>query len=904
MLNVHYTKKFFCLFILIASSFVSLKAQQIKSLKVSNLTFEVLKKVSKSPLADGDILLSLTTHQDLGWVDEIEKCVVMRDTQWITPFMDRLSHEASFEMDIEQASIIQEYLLRHPDKKQEITQRLHEGRMLIGATYTQPYEEMYFSESLARQFYLGKLWLKKEFDGYNATSYYNSDVPGRAMQMPQLMAKAGVDNMFISRHERGVFDWRSPDGSTVTTYSPGHYIDFYNILGKTNEEALRELASQALIWSDGYNDIPGEKTVMPAVLNFEFIWDPKPVENLDPFTQFWNNLEEVENEKGEKLQLSLPEIKFSTLDKFFTQIRKSTKQLPSITGERPDVWIYIHGPSHHWAMDHSRAADILLPAAEKFATADALISGSYTKYPVELFAQAWESKIYPDHGWGGKGGQSTDDIFLMRFADSHEKAERLIDNSLQSLAGKVNTSDEKGVAVVVFNSLSWDRTSPVTVQMSFDAYSAKSIKIFNKTGKEVPVQLHNISRTDEAYLNSAEISFVASDVPSIGFDTYYIVLSEKEDVQKDEAFATVFENDFYKAKMADGGLSSLFDKEIGKELIESSFFKAGEIFTMKSEGNGAGEFDAVQQPEMEGFDKTGNYKTKWEITANGPVFTSYKYRQAIRNAVAELEITFYHQIKKVDFDVNLMNWDGTMFREFRMAMPLQIWNGEVAYEAPFGVVEVGKDEMPGAAGERYQVACKDLHPRGIENWISASGNEFGLTLSSSVVAVDFIDPTDQGLTNTFLQPILLASRRSCHGEGNDYHQTGNHSFSFSLTSHKPGWQNGVKPGREANEHLFAVTDPSKYAHAELNESMSFLRLEAENVIVSAFKKAENENGVVVRLYNLNEEESEVKLRFSQEFEKAWRTNLIEEREEELEVKDGVVTFKIGNQSIETILLKQ
>ncbi|MCK4989742.1 MAG: alpha-mannosidase, partial [Bacteroidales bacterium] len=607
----------------------------------------------------------------------------------------------------------------HPDKKQEITQRLHEGRMLIGATYTQPYEEMYFSESLARQFYLGKLWLKKEFDGYNATSYYNSDVPGRAMQMPQLMAKAGVDNMFISRHERGVFDWRSPDGSTVTTYSPGHYIDFYNILGKTNEEALRELASQALIWSDGYNDIPGEKTVMPAVLNFEFIWDPKPVENLDPFTQFWNNLEEVENEKGEKLQLSLPEIKFSTLDKFFTQIRKSTKQLPSITGERPDVWIYIHGPSHHWAMDHSRAADILLPAAEKFATADALISGSYTKYPVELFAQAWESKIYPDHGWGGKGGQSTDDIFLMRFADSHEKAERLIDNSLQSLAGKVNTSDEKGVAVVVFNSLSWDRTSPVTVQMSFDANTAKSIKIFNKTGKEVPVQLHNISRNDAAYLNSADLTFVASDVPSIGFDTYYIVLSEKEDVQKNEAFATVFENDFYKAKMADGGLSSLFDKELGKELIESSFFKAGEIFTMKSEGNGAGEFDAVQQPEMEGFDKTGNYKTAWEITADGAVYTSYKYRQAIRNAVAELEITFYHQIKKVDFDVNLMNWDGTMYREFRMAMPLQIWNGEVAYEAPFGVVEVGKDEMPGAAGERYQVACKDLHPRGIENWISA-----------------------------------------------------------------------------------------------------------------------------------------------------------------------------------------
>ena len=76
---------------------------------------------------------------------------------------------------------------------------------------------------------------------------------------------------------------------------------------------------------------------MPAVLNFEFIWDPKPVENLDPFTQLWNNLEEVENEQGHKLRVKLPEIKFSTLDKFFTQIRKSTRQLPSISGERPNV---------------------------------------------------------------------------------------------------------------------------------------------------------------------------------------------------------------------------------------------------------------------------------------------------------------------------------------------------------------------------------------------------------------------------------------------------------------------------------------------------------------------------------------------------------------------------------------
>lgn len=901
MKNTSYILKYSFLSVLFCMSIFTVDAQQ-KSLKVSNETFEILQKVSKSPLANGNILLSLTTHQDLGWVDEIEKCVVMRDTQWITPFMERLAAEQSFEMDIEQTSVIQEYLIRHPEKKVEITKRLHEGRMLIGSTYTQPYEEMYFSESLARQFYLGKLWLKKEFDGYNATSYYNSDVPGRAMQMPQLMAKAGVDNMFISRHERGVFDWKSPDGSSVTTYSPGHYIDFYNILAKPNEEALKELAKQALVWSDGYNDVAGEEKVMPAVLNFEFIWDPKPVENLDPFMQLWNNLVEVENVQGEKLQVRLPKIKFSTLDKFFHQIRKSTKQLPSITGERPNVWIYIHGPSHHWAMDHSRAADMLLPAAEKFAVADALVSNSYAKYPVDLLNHAWESKIYPDHGWGGKGGQSTDDIFLMRFADSHAKAEQLVSGSLQSLAGKVNTSAQNGIPVVIFNSLSWDRTSPVNFQIKFDENQAKSIQIFNKKGEEIPVQLDKVSRNKAGFLTSAKVTFVATGVPSVGFDTYYIRVSDKEEIKTNLQFTADFENDFFKSTFADGGLSSLFDKTLNKELVESSFFKAGEIFTMKSEGNGAGEFDAVQQPEMVGFDKTGNYKTTWEITASGPVYTSYKYRQPIRNAVAELEVTFYHQLKKVDFDVAVMNFDGTMFREYRMALPLKMENGQVAYEAPFGVVEVGKDEMSGAAGERYKVPCNELHPRGIENWINASGNGFGVTTASSVVAMDYIDPTGKDLKGTIIQPILLASRRSCHGEGNDYHQTGNHSFSFSITSHQWGWTNGARFGKEANEKLFAVVNPQKYVDSDLNESMSFLRVEPENIIVSAFKKAENENGVVVRLYNLSEDETEVKLNFSEEFKKAWHTNLIEEKEKELNVNNKEIRFRIGNQSIETILL--
>ncbi len=879
-------------------------AQDRDVLNVSDETFQILKQVKNTPLARGKVLLSETTHQDLGWVDEIEKCVVMRDTQWITPFLKRLEEDPAFEMDIEQASIIREYIGRHPGKKGEITQRLKAGRMLVGATYIQPYEEMYFSESLARQLYLGKRWLKEEFDGYDATVYYNADVPGRSLQMPQLLARAGVKSMFLSRHGRGIFDWFSPDGSKVTAYSPGHYIDFYNILGMEKEQALRELAQQALLWSDGYNDLPGAEAVMPAVLNFEFIWDPQPVENLGPFMAFWNGLEKVENEAGEVLEVELPHIQFSTLDKFFQGIRKSTRSFPSIRGERPNVWLYIHGPSHHWALDHSRKADILLPAAEKFAVADAMVRGSFARYPRTLFQEAWESKIYPDHGWGGKGGQSTDDVFLMHFARAHEMAERLLDQSIRSLASKVAVNEKRGIPLVVFNSLSWERTSPVMCRVKFDPQQARSVRLFSKDGKKVPVQLEKVKAGSGGFLQSAEIHFVAENVPSVGFDTYYLKYSEEERSQPETAFQPVFENEFYRAEFSDGGISRLKDKELDKELIDPGLFKAGEVFTLRSEGNGAGEFIAIQQPTMEGFDKTGNYDTHWEVTASGPVFNAYKFRQPIRDAVAEVEVIFYHQVKKIDFLVAVKNWNGTMFREYRMALPLNMEEGQVAYEVPYGVVEVGKDEIDGAAGERYTLPCSESRPRGIENWISASGNGFGVTLASGVVAMDYLNPVPGEGKQTILQPVLLASRRSCHGEGNDYHQTGHHHYSFSITSHHPGWDKGASFGKAANEHLFAVVRPEKGANASLDERTSFLQVAQENIVVTAMKKAENEAAVVLRFFNLEGEPSKADFSLFKPFGKGYETNLIEEEINPLPLEGGThFQSNVGKYEIKTVKLK-
>lgn len=870
-------------------------------LTVDDSTFAELKAISRLSTDKTFIDLSVTTHQDLAWINSIEKCIINRDTMWLTPFLKRLRDDPAFQMDVEQSSIIGEYISRHPDRKDTVTKYLKNGRMLVGAAYTQAYEDMYSGESLARQFYLGKLWLKEHFNGYNSTTYYNSDVPGRTLQMPQLMAKAGVSNMFFSRFRTGVFNWYSPDGSFVTAYSPGHYIDFYNILAKDNPGAVKAMAEETLYWLKNYNDKGSEKRI-PAVLNYEFMWNQQPVKNLDPFIHFWNQIEEIVNARGEHLKIRLPKFRFATVDQFISGIRQSTSKIPAIAGERPNEWIYIHGPSHHWAFAASRRADILLPAAEKFSTFNMLLNGSPAKYPKQELEQAWRDKIYPDHGWGGKEGQSTDDIFLSKFKEAESKSDFILRDAMQNLASKIKCRKSNGIPVIVFNSLSWQRTDPLTVTLNLTGDHARSVKVYNAAGKLLPAQLGKCSRDPEGFIIQTDLTFIVENVPSIGYDTYYIKTDIKAAPAENKKFVSQYENNFYRIEFGAGGISGLFDKTLKKNILNTQGFKAGDVFVMQSVGNGAGEFAAVQQPDMKEFDKTSNHPVQWELAEDGDIYTLFKYRQPIKDAVIEQYIKVYKPIRRIDFNPSIKNWDGSLYREYRMALPVDILQAKLTYEVPFGAVEIGKDELKEPAGERYMTIPSEIHPRGMENWVNASGKDFGITMSSSVAAFDFKDVTGLAEGATLLQPILLASRKSCHSEGNEYLQTGDHDYFFSITTDKPGTANSFHFGRQANEELRVVVNPEPYADASLPERGSFVSVNAHNIIITAFKKAEDGDAVVMRFYETAGKDTDAEFSFSTKFKKAVATSLIEEAGKEIPIQDGRLKVRIPHNSIETIKL--
>lgn len=892
-------KKLLTVALALSTSF-SLYAQFEKELYTCDEeTFNLLENLSDSQLGKGSIYLFTTTHQDLAWLNHIDACIADRDTLWLTPFLKRLQEDPTFKMDIEQTSIVMEYLHRHPNTKPLFDKYIKEGRICIGGTFIQPYEEMYSGESLARQFYLGARWLKKTFDGYKTLSYFNVDVPGRTLQMPQIMQKAGVDNLVISRHERGLFYWKAPDGSKVRAYTPGHYIYFYNVMGKTDTAAVRELGKEAVLWYTKYNNIKNTQTVMPAMLNYELSWDQKPVENTPQFISKWNSVRYIRKE-GEKkwVKVNLPKFEYATADNFFNTLDKSTSLLPEIQGERPNVWLYIHGPSHERAITASRKGDIMLPAAEMMSSYQAMASGSFTAYPVEAINAAWKAKIYPDHGWGGNGGVMTDNEFHRKYEYALSEAEKVIERQSTLLASSVKVNEEKGRPIIVFNNLSYNRTAPVCMDIRLDEGFANQLAIQDAKGINIPIQLSDVSYYPNKSIEKATVHFIANNVPSMGLQTYYLNPSNQMTPLSPAQNTKVIENTYYKIELVDGGIKQIFDKELNAPLLNTNKFLGGEVITMRSIGNGAGEFDAVQQPDMDGFDKTSAHAISWEIKEDGPVYTTYKMRTPIRNVVIEQTLRVYHQTKQIDMDVDLLNWDGVLYREYRLMWPLALDKADVSYEVPYGALTVGKDEMPGAAGERYYVKNKEQRPRGIGNWISAANDKVAVTLTSSVAVADYIDPTDQPADYTILQPVLLASRHSCHGLGNPFFQPGDHSYRFSLTSHSSGSRAREEQGVSANVPLLTVFNPVQNVNASLPETVSFISIKNPNVKVTALKKCEDDNSFIIRLYNTSADKQKVDINiYGKQPATIIHTNLIEEEVNPVEY------IQLGKYAIETYKLK-
>lgn len=808
---------------------------------------------------NGTIDIINTSHQDIAWMSTPDSCKDERIHKIIIPALEMAEKNPGFGFGMEQTLNLREIMDEYPDYKNIIKEAYQKKIFSWGATFNQPYEGLLSNEQLVRELYLGRKWIQKEFSGQvDSHTAFNMDVPGRTEQFPQVLSKAGVKYLVVSRMKEGFYNWYSPDGSRVLTYSPGNYgwaSMFYKYFNEDAPTAMHKLNKVLKNWNHYYasRNIPPHYAVV--------------ISNDAAGPVYYKQVIEEWNKIAEQSGIHLPKLKYSTAEDFLSTIDSPDARFDSISGERPNLWLYIHGPAHYEAIKAKKQAGIHLPAAEMFTTINCLLNNDFSTYPQSDFDSAWYKSIYDDHGWGGKHGEITDSIFSAYLHQANNTSQQLLYNSLESIGSRISLSQKD--AIIVFNDL-WKRkgVAKIVVPGKYD-YS-----VIDDKGSRVPSQ--SVSNGDSTLLE-----FMSDSVPSIGYATFYLSKKGNSDPANHTEMSNYCENAYYKIVLGDGGISSLYDKDLQKEILNTTRFAGGDVMDLGYDGNGAGEFTEITPTNMANFDKLSNHRVSWKIIEDGGLFTIFQASYEINNVDVIQRIKVYHHEKKIEFEYDIPYWPGVKNRQFRFALPINSDKASVSYDVPMGVSTVDKSELkmrPGgwAWGGTYRQKPKEIHPREVQNFVSANAAGFGLTMSSGISVFDWIDPTVDAVSYPVIQAIMISSHKSCHGQGNWYLQKGAHSFKFAIATHKPGWENGYSFGIENNHDFYTIKKDKKTDHGNLPTSLSFIKSSSPFVQITAFKKSDKGSGVILRSVEMKGKDENVSFEFYKSFKNAQKVNLIEE----------------------------
>jgi len=758
-------------------------------------------------------------------------------------------------------------------------------------------------------------------------------------------------------------------------------------------------------WDDYYNDFGGSGSELTGILPFYYSTDmgmPRCY-IASPGEQYNSTLlyDWAENKTVNDPTLHLVTGK-EALDAVVAAAQDQNVSFKEWQGELPNTWAYIHGPGHYQLITKMRSAQRLLPAAEMFTAFNNILEGSLYSYPESTFTEAWGKAIFPDHGMGGEGiwysdnypdVEGDDDVvdvaMWVRVKDAEKTADEHLANATTAIANRIQftqTADEP-VPIVVFNTLSWQRSDPVICTVT---PGSSTWGIIDADGHGVA---HQVLSTNG---DSKEIVFLAEDVPSLGYKTYYLVHRNVSMPDTETGLThtdTSYENDYYEVGLTTAGIQSIEDKDTGQTLLQSkayqsTYYQPGtnitltpfELFTMHSAyDENYLYFDAGTFPEVPpaGLDSTfvqAKDQANWtyNATESGAVRDVYSFTKELNEvdnwwATVTQKLIFYRELKRIDCEITLTNWgrDGKRYalsddkikmREWRMALPLAFSGNKarVTYEVPMGTVLVGRDEVQDSLGAWYYydaynysqmpeppapenqrpVKASYMHPREVQNFVSVSDGDYGVTMSSCVSVCDYIFPSreqdnikpdaEYNIANPMIQPILLATRKSngwnshvYRGHGL-YSQRGDHTFTFSVLSHVGDWSSnslrGARFAMQANNPLRAVALSglaSGNSANTLDETKSFCSVSPDNVLVTAFKKKDGDsNNVIVRMYDIlgGRGTYNSTLNFFFNASSTKKTNIIEEYSAEgnlptLSSDKRSVTIDVGHHSIETLALQ-
>jgi alpha-mannosidase len=806
--------------------------------------------------------------------------------------LDTCASNPEFKFSYETTAALLAFLERKPERTDEMRALLKAGRLDIGGLFVSANADACSEEAIARNFYFGKKWLEDVL-GYSPTIAKEYDPPGHTLQMPQLIRSSGMEALAISRGPQGVFSWLAPDGSEILTCCVRYNQSYWRKLGVSYEETEKNLPAELERAATMY---AGPDLL---ILDGDDMTLPNP--RLPEIVEQWNQ------------NYDRPKLALSTLEDYVRRVRR--RGLPHRSGDMPNLWAGIHSLQVDTIRD-VKTLQNLLPFTEALHTFLGVQKQSFERYPIEKIDSCWRRiLLVADHNWGGKDetrhGPEGDEYKRALALETLRECRKLIEQAFDGLSKALLSEESTAeMPVLVFNSLSGERTDVASIEISCDIPGLEGIEVANHKEEVIPFGTTVLERHSDDTILRARADFLCRDLPSLGYSTYYIkpIVNRQDGEASTQPGARVMENEYYRIELSEDGSSieSLYDKDLSFELAGKFPTSVGpfEFEFRMFELFGIGlqltipDQSFFENPENEGTGESvsptgeiwhaSDHPTETTLERNGTLSQSLVMEGEFAGSRRIQRIVLHSEIKRVDLHVEL-DWKGTPNAALYLQMPNTLMDGQMYMDVPFAVHRDGNELTDFWLDEDSPLKFK---LRGIQDWLCFEKGGRGLAVATRWPVIDYT------IVPAFT--LMWTNDNSGFFIGERYRQVGKHSFSFSLTSYAGEWRENKMHlwGRQWARPLCTFFGEAKPVEAQ----HSYLSVDSDNVVVSAVKKAHDEDAIVIRLYEVAGQKTETRLRTPFTIRQARTTNLIETAARKLASQGDSVKLSFRPFEIKTIKL--
>jgi alpha-mannosidase len=820
-----------------------------------------LEKV-KGDLQQTSIRLTGNSHIDAAWLwPWTETVQVVHDT--FSTALQLMNEYPAYTYTQSAAAYSEWMCEKYPAICQEIQERVKQGRWeMVGGMWIEPDLNMPDGESLVRQLLIGKRYFRDKF-GVDVRIGWNPDSFGYNWQLPQIYKKSGIDYFVTQKMDWNdtnhlpfkLFWWESPDGSKVLTYFPHDYdlgIEPVMLAKDVATAWNRNPGLPEMMHLFGIGDHGGGPT--RAMLDAGVRWtDPKMVYPKTFFGVAQGYFSDVEGKLDTEHS---PVWNYRSIANGSTTLPNPPAGMVSLPTWNDELYFEYHRGVFTSQANHKRnmrESEVWMLDAEKYSSI-AWLSGQ--SYPSDRLNEAWKKVLFNQfHDLAAGSGigviykEAQRDYDMVRFTAGEASSAALAD-----IASRVDTRSAAGsVPVLIFNSLAWPRKDLVEVAVQMPGGSVKEgVSVLDAQGHAVPSQ---VLSTDAA-TSTVRLLVEPDSVPSLGYTLLRVAPGRRDFASDLSAHGLTLENGALRVVVdpKSGCITSLYDKRSKFESIAAGAC-GNELIAFHDNPK---QYDAwnIDSDFEKSFTRLDSADSV-QLVESGPLRATIRVTRTWQQSKFVQDIRLYAGLDRVDV-MNDIDWHEAHIL-LKAAFPLAASSAEATFEIPYGSIQ-----RPTTRNNTWEAAKFEVPAL---RWADLGDSAHGFSLiNESKYGYDAKD--------NVLRISLLRSPTWPDAEAD----RGHHHFAYSLYPHAEDWKQAltVRRGYEFNDKLTALAVNQHAGASPAHDS--FVSCDQDNVVVTALKKAEDGDALLLRFYEWAGKTTEVHFTLPPGAISAHLSNLMEQTE--------------------------